>query len=489
LNRTEHIVAITRQADGRYPLKASYHPPSRYAELKVGTEVDPSNHVYESVRRLLRLLGYDREHEGSDEWNPLSWLVKPGETVFLKPNMIAQKHEHTDEWEHVITHGSVIRALVDYVYLALLGEGKIIIGDGCQSNSQFDKIIERVGLPELKELYRRKAGFEIEIVDLRDYQWVEKEGVFVHQKKLPGDPQGKVAVNLGSTSMFSELDGKGKRYYGATFDIEETNLHHSDGKHEYAFSRSPLAADVFINLPKLKTHKKCGLTVNLKSLVGLNANKNWLPHYVFGSPEHGGDQFDRDRPAVRMENSVVLTAKNYLLRGNPAAQAVARVGKKWAYRVFGATDAVVRSGNWYGNDTVWRMSLDLNRILMYCNAKGEMTSTRKRFFSVVDGVVAMEGNGPVAGTRKEIGVLLAGTNPVAVDLACARLMGFDYRKLPILHRGLEPHRYVLMDGQYEDVRCVSDCEGWNQRLVEWLRTDSIPFKPHFGWIDHVELTD
>ncbi len=39
-------------------------------------------------------------------------------------------------------------------------------------------------------------------------------------------------------------------------------------------SKSPLVADVFINLPKLKTHKKCGLTVNLKSLVGINANKN-----------------------------------------------------------------------------------------------------------------------------------------------------------------------------------------------------------------------
>ena len=223
-------------------------------------------------------------------------------------------------------------------------------------------------------------------------------------------------------------------YYGAYYDTDETNQHHHDGKHEYAISRTPIEADVFINIPKLKTHKKCGMTVNLKSLVGINANKNWLPHYCLGSPGNGGDQFP---PASGMkgtlENAIVLAAKKRLLRDSNVMKLLARKLKKVGYKIFGSTEDVVRSGNWHGNDTVWRMSVDLNRILMYGNPDGSMRGTdgAKQFFSVVDGIIGMEGNGPVAGTARPSGVILAGDNPVAVDAVCARLMGFDYRKLPL----------------------------------------------------------
>lgn len=472
-----------------YPTDPPYHPPEKYPEFGGQFDVDPSNGVYAAVRGSLLLLDYDKENAGTPNWNPLSWLIKPGETVFLKPNMIAHKHEQNDEWEHVITHGSVIRAVVDYVYLALGGRGKIIIGDGCQSNSIFEKIIERMGLRELCDFYKRQYSFDLEIVDLRDYHWVEKDGVFVEKRMLNGDPRGKVLVNLGRASMLAEFDASGRRYYGATYDIEETNRHHSNGRHEYAFSRTPLAADVFVNLPKLKTHKKCGLTVNLKSLVGLNANKNWLPHYVFGSPENGGDQFDRNRAAARVENSVVTRAKATLLKGNPVMQAAARVGKRLAYKVFGSTDSIVRSGNWFGNDTVWRMSLDLNRILLYCNTDGSMGGTKKRFFSIVDGIVAMEGNGPIAGTKRNAGVVLAGSSPVAVDLVAASLMGLDYRKLHIISGAMQPHTFPLFQGTISDIQCRSNVEQWNRPVSQWSPDDSLRFKPHFSWVGHVEWVD
>ncbi|MCW4036273.1 MAG: DUF362 domain-containing protein [Candidatus Bathyarchaeota archaeon] len=44
---------------------------------------------------------------------------------------------------------------------------------------------------------------------------------------------------------------------------------------------------------------------------------------------------------------------------------------------------------------------------------------------VVDGVTAMEGNGPVIGTPRRLGVVVAGFNPVSVDSVCSRMMGFD----------------------------------------------------------------
>src|SRR5271154_7091356 len=44
-------------------------------------------------------------------------------------------------------------------------------------------------------------------------------------------------------------------------------------------------------------------------------------------------------------------------------------------------------------------------------------------FAIVDGIVGMEGNGPIQGTPKDSGVLIFGNDPVAVDATCCRVMG------------------------------------------------------------------
>jgi uncharacterized protein (DUF362 family) len=46
-------------------------------------------------------------------------------------------------------------------------------------------------------------------------------------------------------------------------------------------------------------------------------------------------------------------------------------------------------------------------------------------FAIVDGIVGMEGNGPIQGTPKHAGVLVAGRDPVAVDATCCRIMQID----------------------------------------------------------------
>jgi uncharacterized protein (DUF362 family) len=476
------------QSAARYPERPPYHPPAAFPETPFASQTDPSNLAYAAVRELFRMLGYDAARFGTPQWNPLGWLVSPGETVFLKPNMIAHRHRLRDEWDSVITHGSVVRAVADYVVVALEGRGRILLGDAPQQDSIWEGIVARMGLREIQSFYRDRAGIEVELLDLRDLHHVERDGIYVAEERLPGDPRGGVAVDLAEHSMFHELDARRKRYYGAYYDWAETNAHHRGGRHEYRISRSPLTADVFVSLPKLKTHKKCGLTVNLKGLVGINADKNWLPHYAFGAPAEGGDQFARATLRTRLENLVVMPAKQLLLRGLPPFQALARRTKRVGYDVFGDTEEVVRSGNWHGNDTVWRMALDLNRILRYAEPDGTMrpAGRAKRYFSVVDGLVAMEGNGPVAGTRREAGVLVAGDNPVAVDTVCARLIGFDPARLPMLARALEPHRWPLIEGGEPEIEPASDVEAWNRPLTEWRPSDTLRFRPHFGWTGAIE---
>src|SRR5439155_6247478 len=87
--------------------------------------------------------------------------------------------------------------------------------------------------------------------------------------------------------------------------------------------------------------------------------------------------------------------------------------------------------NWWGNDTIWRMVVDLNKILRFANLDGSLREgPPKRYLSIVDGVLAGEGNGPMAPDPKPAGLLAAGFNPAAVDWVCARLMGFDPDRIP-----------------------------------------------------------
>ena len=53
----------------------------------------------------------------------------------------------------------------------------------------------------------------------------------------------------------------------------------------------------------------------------------------------------------------------------------------------------------------------------------DINGTVRPDFAIVDGIVGMEGNGPIQGTAKKCGVLVLGDDPVAVDATCARIMG------------------------------------------------------------------
>jgi uncharacterized protein (DUF362 family) len=55
----------------------------------------------------------------------------------------------------------------------------------------------------------------------------------------------------------------------------------------------------------------------------------------------------------------------------------------------------------------------------------DLHSMFPRHFAIVDGIVGMEGNGPIQGVAKKAGVLVAGDDPVAVDSTCCRVMKID----------------------------------------------------------------
>ncbi len=61
----------------------------------------------------------------------------------------------------------------------------------------------------------------------------------------------------------------------------------------------------------------------------------------------------------------------------------------------------------------------------------DINTTMTPHFAIVDGIIGMEGDGPIMGTPKPAGVLVLGANPASVDATCSRIMGIDPYK--VLH--------------------------------------------------------
>jgi len=62
----------------------------------------------------------------------------------------------------------------------------------------------------------------------------------------------------------------------------------------------------------------------------------------------------------------------------------------------------------------------------------ELNRIFRRSFAIVDGIVGMEGNGPIQGRPKPAGVLVMGADLPAVDATCCRIMGIDPARVEYL---------------------------------------------------------
>jgi hypothetical protein len=377
----------------------------------------------------------------------------------------------------------VIEAVARWTGEQLQGRGSITLCDAPQTDSSFDKIREYCGLDALVARLRTAfPGVGFTLLDLRPEEWHAIDGVTVARTKLPGDPCGSTHVRLDGASEFVGYQGQG-RLYGASFDMAETNQKHAGARHEYLLCRTPMDGDVFINLPKLKTHKKVGITCALKNLVGINANKNWLPHHTEGTPDQGGDQFATATARARLEHSWMGAAKRWL-KDRPGMSRLFVPLKKAGRLFFGDTHQVVRSGNWHGNDTCWRMVLDLNKCLFFFDGSGQPRKKPLRYLTVVDGIVGGEGNGPMSPDPKPCGLIFAGTHPVAVDCVVSTIIGFDWQKLRLLNNSFRLREPNFVPFTADEIVVISNKPAWAGRLREIEST--FHFRPHFGWVGAIE---
>lgn len=489
-------VGVARCQPGYDGIAAPWGPGKSYPEidrlLGDGAGQGPPNHVYAAVRNALRGLGLDSANFGTPDWNPIGDLTAPGSRIVLKPNFIRHWNPADDgrggTVASVITHGAIVRAVADYAMIAAGSEGSVAIAEAPQMDCDFPTIREIVGLDGIVSVYDEAIGRELEVIDLRREAVVYKDGIIDQRYPLPGDPAGYRAVDLGERSFFTGSGLDPNRFRGADYDPGPTAEHHSGGRNAYLLSETVLSADLVINLPKLKTHKKTGVTLALKNLVGINGDKNWLPHHSLGAVSEGGDEFPQNSLIDRLRSRATEIARPLLAKGKGLKifQMVRRV------ETAARGDQFIRSGNWYGNRTTWRMCCDLNRCLYYSDKEGlhlDHDGPVRTVLTLIDGVLAGQGEGPLAPADVPLGAVIASADPVAVDLAAIRLMGFDEQRLAVVRGPMEDE-----DARITRVRSASDVtigecaegiDGVAERTLDDITADS-PFEAHAGWVGHVE---
>ncbi len=361
--------------------------------------------------------------------------------IVLKPNWV--KHQERPEFpiEALVTSTALIDAAIEACLEKYPALETISIGDVPLQTCDWEALIRQSGAERLIEKYRGHTAPMIRFLDLRRERWTPRGGFMELDSAHPGDPLGYSEVILDANSLLEEVSHNAASFRVSDYDPAETVSVHRRGVHRYLIARTILDSDLFINLPKMKTHQKTGITGALKNLVGINGSKAHLVHHQLGRPSEGGDEFPDDvspliywqarlRERFQKKSRVIFKT----LKGGWELLKKARSIETIGTRENLGEKFYVGAGSWYGNDSIWRMVYDLNMIILLGHSEGgALRSTPQReVVSIMDGLIAGEGNGPLQPLPVKAGVMLASRNPFLVDFAMAKMMGFDSERIRLL---------------------------------------------------------
>lgn len=447
-----------------YPAAAPYHPGTAYPEYTGPVSAEP-NGVYESIRNTLRDLGLDAASYGTPEWNPIGDLVEPGARIVIKPNWVLHANEGMGGPDCLYTHPSVLRPIIDYALKAK--PASLIIGDAPVQVCDFDALMAQ-GFQQLFT-YVRSTGAHISIKDFRRTISMRKPGALKVQTEL--QPLDQYAlVDLGTNSLLEPIAADYRKFRVTMYNPDLLPENHQPGRHRYLVAKDILAADLVINVPKLKTHMKAGVTLALKNLVGINGSKEFLPHHRKGAANRGGDNYEKFTvPKWLLENLLDWFNRHHLDKPGFYGKGTRLAFRlQWLDKVRGLPINV--EGGWHGNDTVWRMCLDLNKILLYADANGKLQERPQRVtLHLTDGIIAGDGEGPLRVDAVPLGAIIGSLNPAAHDWITTRLMGFDPAAVPITAHAFDDAKHPIATFAPEEIEAMN------------LKPAPVKFNPASGW--------
>ena len=480
-------VTISTTPAASYPASTNLSPTTPFPEYPFGGDARGSNELYGLVRRCLHEAGADADRYGTSSWNPLGQWIQPGDRVLVLPNFVTNRRssESPECFRAKCTHASIIRPVFDYAAIASGSPEFVSFGNAPLQSADYGALAAEVGATEIRSFFAQRGHEHVGPHDLRLLvgRWTSFGALL---DTTVGDPRDAIEVDLGEHSLLEVLfhNGVYPRVRVGDYPPEVTEAYHARGRHVYVINRRVLEASVIISVPKLKTHQKVGITCALKGTVGTIARKECLAHHRQGGPENGGDEYPH---ATVLRDYVSGLADRTAGMGTGVWPNVSRVTSKVLGRALRTGPKGVMGGAWSGNDTAWRMTLDIARILRYARVDGSLSTTPVRqHIALVDGVVAGEGDGPLRPTPRPLGVVLFGADVCAVDAACALVMGYDPGRVPLVRNSFSRMAFGLTTETLLDLTVSVDDKSVSPDDLGYR------FEPAFatskGWHGAIELS-
>lgn len=389
-----------------------------------------------------------------------------GKRILLKPNWVTHNRKPIDEL-CLRTHDSFILASLEVIL-----ENKpasIVIGDAPIQGCNWEKMLSKDFYVSVDEL-SKKHSIPIIIKDFRRVTFNPELNNPVKERNPLSD---YVIFDLGENSFLEPISSEKNIFRVTSYDPDRLGESHRKGVHKYCITKELFEADIVISLPKVKTHQKAGITAALKNLVGINGDKDFLPHHRVGGVGFGGDCYPG--------KSILRRFSEYAL-DNANRKQGKRAYWYWFYlslflwRISNPKNVHQIAAGWYGNDTTWRMVMDLNRVTVYGKKDGSLSDKPQRLiFSLCDGIIGGQGDGPLNPTPLPLGIVCFSNDSNLTDICLAYLIRFDIDKIPLIRNALK---------HIEKKRIKVVLNG-NEIMFETLSNYSIKTIPPPGWINYL----
>lgn len=389
--------------------------------------------------------------------------------ILLKPNWVLNPL-NLDDRICLITNENLLLAFLEIILES--NPKSIIIGDAPIQGCEFKNIFTPTFFDTIKK-YITKYNIPIKIKDFRRTIFNKKKNILISNNNPIED---YLIFDLAENSYLEAVSTNDAIFRVTDYNPYRLMLSHSKGIHKYCIIKDLFESDIIVTIPKVKTHQKTGITNSLKILVGINGDKDFLPHHRVGGTSQGGDCYPGNN-IIRRLSEHLLDIANQTIGSKIYPILKTLVNITWRASLPTAEHSL--SAAWHGNDTCWRMVLDLNNISIFGTIDGKIAKNPQReLFTLCDGIIAGQGDGPLHPEPLNLGVLLFSNNAALADAAIVNLLGFDIKKIPLVNVAIKnmPKKKSVINFNGHPM----------EDLAELIKFKS-NVQPPPGWIGNIKL--
>ena len=391
-----------------------------------------------------------------------------GKIILIKPNWVRHSLRTSDDY-CLCTNENLILETV--IYLLERNVGQLILADAPIQGCDWSRVLSKRFIDEIQSL-SIKYEIPIQIKDFRR-TILDPSKNKISKERL--SLEDFVLFDLGEKSFLEPISDTRHRFRVTCYNPDRLAISHSKGVHKYCIAKDVFDSDIILTMPKMKTHQKAGITNAMKILVGINGDKDFLPHHRIGAKGYGGDCYPG-------KNWLRSTSEWFLDQANrhigSALYRPLSLLSSLCWQLSNSSPEQNLGAAWYGNDTVWRMVMDLNQIAMFGRSDGSISiEPQRQIYSLCDGIIGGEGNGPLHPDPLPLGVLTFSNNSYWMDLIMGNLFSLEIENIPNLKAARE-----LLD--------LSNCElaiNGKVSTLEDIRNLSVPVRMAPGWLNYNKI--